>query len=102
MQHVADNGHCQLLEAVIGRALVAADREQVEQTLRRMRVAAIAGIEDRHTRCSMFGEKVRRTGGRSEEHTSELQSLMRTPYAVFCLKKTNIPPPIDTSNLSPL
>src|SRR3546814_4601275 len=27
---------------------------------------------------------------RSEEHTSELQSLMRTPYAVFCLKqKTN-------------
>src|SRR3546814_4440728 len=26
---------------------------------------------------------------RSEEHTSELQSLMRTPYAVFCLKKKN-------------
>src|SRR3546814_10845012 len=25
---------------------------------------------------------------RSEEHTSELQSLMRIPYAVFCLKKT--------------
>src|SRR3546814_2327707 len=30
----------------------------------------------------------RRSGGRSEEHTSELQSLMRTSYAVFCLKKT--------------
>src|SRR3546814_9388908 len=30
----------------------------------------------------------RRTGKRSEEHTSELQSLMRTSYAVFCLKKT--------------
>src|SRR3546814_2605335 len=26
-----------------------------------------------------------RTGARSEEHTSELQSLMRTSYAVFCL-----------------
>src|SRR3546814_5407308 len=26
-------------------------------------------------------------GRRSEEHTSELQSLMRTSYAVFCLKK---------------
>src|SRR3546814_5506042 len=26
---------------------------------------------------------------RSEEHTSELQSLMRTSYAVFCLKKRN-------------
>src|SRR3546814_6188440 len=28
-----------------------------------------------------------RGGGRSEEHTSELQSLMRISYAVFCLKK---------------
>src|SRR3546814_9519277 len=27
--------------------------------------------------------------GRSEEHTSELQSLMRISYAVFCLKNTN-------------
>src|SRR3546814_5103670 len=27
---------------------------------------------------------------RSEEHTSELQSLMRISYAVFCLKKENI------------
>src|SRR3546814_9504013 len=27
--------------------------------------------------------------GRSEEHTSELQSLMRHSYAVFCLKKKN-------------
>src|SRR3546814_7812300 len=29
----------------------------------------------------------RRRRGRSEEHTSELQSLMRISYAVFCLKK---------------
>src|SRR3546814_4657933 len=28
---------------------------------------------------------------RSEEHTSELQSLMRTSYAVFCLKKKDTP-----------
>src|SRR3546814_7175155 len=28
-------------------------------------------------------------GMRSEEHTSEPQSLMRNPYAVFCLKKNN-------------
>src|SRR3546814_9695389 len=28
-----------------------------------------------------------KTGWRSEEHTSELQSLMRISYAVFCLKK---------------
>src|SRR3546814_5451440 len=32
-------------------------------------------------------EDPERTKGRSEEHTSELQSLMRISYAVFCLKK---------------
>src|SRR3546814_5986976 len=31
-------------------------------------------------------------GHRSEEHTSELQSLMRISYAVFCLKKKKTPP----------
>src|SRR3546814_7498192 len=31
---------------------------------------------------------VQKVGKRSEEHTSELQSLMRISYAVFCLKKT--------------
>src|SRR3546814_7720679 len=31
-----------------------------------------------------------RIGSRSEEHTSELQSLMRISYAVFCLKKKKI------------
>src|SRR3546814_4340681 len=33
---------------------------------------------------------VRMPGVRSEEHTSELQSLMRISYAVFCLKKKNL------------
>src|SRR3546814_2842987 len=32
---------------------------------------------------------VARRQGRSEEHTSELQSLMRISYAVYCLKKKN-------------
>src|SRR3546814_10565193 len=32
---------------------------------------------------------VRKAWNRSEEHTSELQSLMRISYAVFCLKKKN-------------
>src|SRR3546814_1650949 len=31
------------------------------------------------------------TSARSEEHTSELQSLMRISYAVFCLKKKKTP-----------
>src|SRR3546814_4054019 len=38
---------------------------------------------------------------RSEEHTSELQSLMRISYAVFCLKKKNNKPrKINTSHYS--
>src|SRR3546814_4174709 len=37
--------------------------------------------------CADLGDKVPALAGRSEEHTSELQSLMRISYAVFCLKK---------------
>src|SRR3546814_8428524 len=40
------------------------------------------GLYDAHT--------TRHTRERSEEHTSELQSLMRLSYAVFCLKQNNI------------
>src|SRR3546814_7811572 len=44
---------------------------------------------------------------RSEEHTSELQSLMRTSYAVFCLKKktgtqNNNPTTTDENNIARL
>src|SRR3546814_4986824 len=42
----------------------------------------------RQNRCMIFLSDDPRTG-RSEEHTSELQSLMRISYAVFCLKKKN-------------
>src|SRR3546814_11379885 len=34
-----------------------------------------------------IGSRFQRREDRSEEHTSELQSLMRISYAVFCLKK---------------
>src|SRR3546814_1989890 len=42
----------------------------------------------RHWRLYGFTGKETARGIRSEEHTSELQSLMRISYAVFCLKKT--------------
>src|SRR3546814_10621408 len=35
--------------------------------------------------------------GRSEEHTSELQSLMRISYAVFCLKKKTTKTKVNTT-----
>src|SRR3546814_4232793 len=38
--------------------------------------------------------------GRSEEHTSELQSLMRISYAVFCLKKKHPQHPLTPANRS--
>src|SRR3546814_10732953 len=44
------------------------------------------GVDD----CGKLGDRLAHAGlaiGRSEEHTSELQSLMRISYAVFCLKK---------------
>src|SRR3546814_6349354 len=41
----------------------------------------------RAARASLYDEVTNRIIGRSEENTSELQSLMRIPYAVFCLKK---------------
>src|SRR3546814_5140474 len=39
---------------------------------------------------SSQGMKETFSTGRSEEHTSELQSLMRISYAVFCLKKKKV------------
>src|SRR3546814_9498648 len=38
---------------------------------------------------ALFVGSLETVWSRSEEHTSELQSLMRISYAVFCLKKTN-------------
>src|SRR3546814_7459669 len=42
-----------------------------------------------HARLGLFPESLLNGRRRSEEHTSELQSLMRISYAVFCLKKKN-------------
>src|SRR3546814_3384406 len=38
---------------------------------------------------SQLSQRAQSVDDRSEEHTSELQSLMRISYAVFCLKKKN-------------
>src|SRR3546814_6610928 len=43
--------------------------------------------DGRSGRARPGGRRRPRAGARSEEHTSELQSLMRISYAVFCLKK---------------
>src|SRR3546814_3217932 len=53
------------LDGIVAASRTMIDREKEFQ-------AVLAGLSD---------------AGRSEEHTSELQSLMRISYAVFCLKK---------------
>src|SRR3546814_6183919 len=57
-------------------------------------VAVLARVEfeadrcrARRPACHRAQLEAARQMGRSEEHTSELQSLMRISYAVFCLKK---------------
>src|SRR3546814_9375324 len=45
-----------------------------------------ARLAKKDTSCTRLNED-QQPGPRSEEHTSELQSLMRISYAVFCLKK---------------
>src|SRR3546814_5914959 len=85
-----------------------AGRGTINHTARQCRRAAklVCGFQKRHARAGITS----RDGGchpgpsaanhdyiivvghvcsRSEEHTSELQSLMRISYAVFCLKKKN-------------
>src|SRR3546814_10700061 len=69
-----------------------------DYSLNRRRATLIAAVIDLDARLAdgaiqMFDRLVgslfpRARRGRSEEHTSELQSLMRIPYAVFCLKNT--------------
>src|SRR3546814_3703029 len=57
---------------------------------RRRRGGFAVGVETGRGYCrARIEEQPRRSapGLRSEEHTSELQSLMRNSYAVFCLKK---------------
>src|SRR3546814_5120842 len=48
-----------------------------------LRACSLAEVERGKVQVSPLSQP-----SRSEEHTSELQSLMRTSYAVFCLKKT--------------
>src|SRR3546814_5883204 len=64
------------LEAVLGHRRIEAD----------VAVAAafcfLSEVGEQHAAAAL-----RRLAVRSEEHTSELQSLMRISYAVFCLKK---------------
>src|SRR3546814_1809337 len=52
-----------------------------------MRLPASGRHQASHATPAKLSQKPAVSAARSEEHTSELQSLMRISYAVFCLKK---------------
>jgi hypothetical protein len=58
VQDVADDGHREVFEA----ALVPADGEHVEHALGRVRVTAVAAVDDRHLRAHVLGDEVRGAG----------------------------------------
>src|SRR3546814_5122132 len=65
----------------------------IDDTARPPLAHPVAGLEMSHSfplgggRQNFFDKRSFNAAWRSEEHTSELQSLMRISYAVFCLKK---------------
>src|SRR3546814_1608934 len=69
--HPPDSGVFKMLKPIFAASIAAA--------------ALIPSMAYAQSNC----ERHRSDNRRSEEHTSELQSLMRTSYAVFCLKKKN-------------
>src|SRR3546814_5798265 len=68
----------EMVHQEIGKQVLDRVREEMEPTAK---VEQFPKLEGRQMTMVM----------RSEEHTSELQSLMRISYAVFCLTKTKIP-----------
>src|SRR3546814_3855556 len=77
--HEAPYVPCPAGFAELGEGLIWADDTQVPFAI----VPGLASYHANGVPDVMRGEEVQR----SEEHTSELQSLMRISYAVFCLKK---------------
>src|SRR3546814_5536921 len=88
----ADEGELRQVDPHRTRRRPFADHD-VERTVLHRRIEdfldrgrqAVDLVDEQHVAILEIGEQRREV--RSEEHTSELQSLMRISYAVFCLKK---------------
>src|SRR3546814_4467976 len=85
----------QIADGTGGTAAVANDAGQVralfdsvQSTLRRQYVVTFPSRAEGGSNAAVTLAVGDERATRSEEHTSELQSLMRISYAVFCLKKT--------------
>src|SRR3546814_9353650 len=79
--------------AVDETALAAGSMSTTIATIRAETAVVSTGIEAVERRVQSVGDRLgelqQSTAERSAEHTSELQSLMRNSYAVFCVKQKN-------------
>src|SRR3546814_1054499 len=76
-------------DEALGVAEIVGDVDKAKRVHHAKRARLSAGDLEGHQRAAALhlALRQRRLRVRSEEHTSELQSLMRISYAVFCLKK---------------
>src|SRR3546814_7637232 len=84
--HQQGGGRDALAHRAAGRR---ADPRDVGRHLSRRRASHVTDALEGSRPAAELPDSGCRRSGRSEEHTSELQSLMSISYAVFCLKKKN-------------
>src|SRR3546814_8142593 len=85
------HGLAELRQGVSSALAFGLTQKRLRNVLRHAQNPAVRAIDDRpgRARRNLY------LSVRSEEHTSELQSLMRISYAVFCLKKKRQTKPHD-------
>src|SRR3546814_2387842 len=84
----SSSGQCRITEAGFGRCAFGCDRLDPSDEAGHIGRSARACRKDSSNLDQPGVVCIVECRGGSEEHTSELQSLMRISYAVFCLKKT--------------
>src|SRR3546814_9299355 len=82
-----EQGHGEVVTAPVIRSEIPGGQVQISGSMTAQEAADTALLLRAGALAAPMEIIEERTIGRSEEHTSELQSLMRTSYAVFCLKK---------------
>src|SRR3546814_7839545 len=93
----ADTPAYRIFIFLMAAALFGATWYLVNRTTIGMKLRAV--VQDRSIAACFGINSDRIYGLRSEEHTSELQSLMRISYAVFCLKKNKLKPNNSTPSI---
>src|SRR3546814_1146803 len=87
--HITQRGREQVLDAGDAIFLRGSERSVIESGGRTTFTNISVPIDELTPMLASGEDLSMATVSRSEEHTSELQSLMRISYAVFCLKKKN-------------